>query len=90
MIVTDTTEGAFKIFLEFVYKADVPGLSVFGAVELIKLAEKYDFGDLKGICETVLIKKLTQNDCVYDIFMFAHQYNCSQELIAKTFHLVQK
>lgn len=90
MRVTDTTECAFKIFLDFIYKAEVPNLSVFGAVELIKLAEKYDFGDLKSICEIALIKKLTQRDCVYDIYMFAHQYNCSHELINKAFGFVQR
>lgn len=90
MQVTDTSENAFKIFLEFIYKADVPSLSVFGAIELIKLAEKYDFGDLKSICETVLINKLTQSDSTYDIYLFAHQYNCSHELITKAFQFVQK
>lgn len=81
----------FKDSLDFIYKADVPSnLSTFGAVELIKLAEKYDFGDLKSICETVLIKKLAQSSCVYNVYLFAHQYNCSQELITKAFHFVKK
>lgn len=90
MKITDTSEDAFKIFLDFIYRADVPSLTIFGAVELIKLAEKYDFGDLKSICETVLINKLTEYDSAYDIYLFAHQYNCCQELITKTFEFVER
>lgn len=65
-------------------------LTIYGAVEILKLAEKYDLGDLKNICEDVLINKLTETDSVYDIYMFAHQYICSQELIAKAFHFVER
>lgn len=90
MQVTDTSETAFKLFLNFIYKADVPSLSVYGAIELIKLAEKYDFGDLKSICETAVINKLTQSDSFYEIYLFAHRYNCSQALIIKAFQFVQK
>lgn len=89
MIVTDVSPSTFEIFLRFIYRAEVPNLSVFGAVELIKLAEKYDFGDLKSICETVLVNKLSQIDC-YNIYLMAHRYNCSKELITKAFDLIEK
>lgn len=90
MQVTDASETAFKIFLDFLYTADTPSLSVLGAVQLIKLAEKYDVGDLKSICEMTLINKMTQSDSIYEIYLFAHRYNCSQALILKAFQFVQK
>lgn len=90
MTITDTSKDVFKIFLEFVYNADIPIVTIYGATELIKLAEKYDLGDLKHICENILITKLTQTDSVYEIYMFAHQYNCSQELISKAFEFVER
>lgn len=90
MKITDTSKDVFKIFLDFIYNADIPFVTIYGATELIKLAEKYDLGDLKQICENVLISKMTQRDSVYEIYMFAHQYNCSQELILKAFQFVER
>lgn len=90
MKLTDTSTDVFKIFLEFIYNASIPHITIYGAVELIKLAEKYDLGDLKEICENVLINKVTQSDSVFEIYMFAHQYNCSQGLITKAFDFVER
>lgn len=88
MSVTETTAEIFKLFLEFLYTANVTDRSTSTAIELIKLAEKYDVPSLKRICETNILKELNESDYL-DIYMFAHQYNCSQEFIWNVFQFLE-
>ncbi|XP_037051214.1 uncharacterized protein LOC119085079 [Bradysia coprophila] len=89
MKVTETSPAIFKLFLKFLYQASFSTQPKSTAIELIKLADKYDVETLKRVCEVKLIEELNQSDCL-SIFMFAHQYNCSQELIGKAFQFLQQ
>ncbi|KAG4070294.1 hypothetical protein HA402_009857 [Bradysia odoriphaga] len=89
MKVTETSPTIFKLFLTFLYRASLSTQSKSTIMELIKLADKYDVETLKRVCEVKLIDELNQTDCLA-MYLFAHQYNCSRELIEKTFQFLQQ
>lgn len=90
MKIIDATIDIFKMFLEFLYTARVPGnLSLLKTTELLKVAHKYDVEDLKKICDDILIVSLNDLHPVHEIYQLAHTYNCSHELIQRAFNFVK-
>lgn len=87
-IMNDISKDAFKEFLRFIYTGGVEKLKQH-ALELLKIADKYEVDDLKSICELHLMTNLTESDAV-DLFTCAHKYRCNADLKKASFEFIKK
>lgn len=88
MKICDAPKSSFKLFLEFLYTAQLPTLPINEALEVLKIADKYDVSDLKKICDDQVIAILKPEDPVHEVYQFAHTYKCSRQLLEKTFNYI--
>lgn len=77
VVITDTKYEVFKEMLAYVYTGKSQNL-VTMAEDLLAVADKYDLGGLKNVCETVLCSTLTVANAL-DLLVLADMH-CAKKL----------
>jgi BTB/POZ domain len=86
--ITDSSTLVFEEFLRFMYTGEVNGLEIH-VVDLLALLHKYEVESLNKECEAQLLKGLDAMNA-YDVFQYAHLYNCSLELKQAAFSFIKR
>jgi len=84
----NVTKETFRVFLHFIYTGQV-NFAEAKPIELLALANQYELDDLKMLCESFMLEKLTEVNAM-NVFRHAHQYKCSRDLKKKSFELIQR
>lgn len=87
MRIIDVPKKAFKMFLEYLYTGQFKTLRLMDALDLLKVADKYEVHKLKANCDKIIVDQIKIDHEVHTIFQLAHVYNCSAELKQKSFNL---
>lgn len=85
---SDISKDAFGDFLHFIYTGDIKDLKEH-AMELLKVADKYEVDDLKSVCELHLLTNMTEEAAV-ELFTCAHKFRCSGDLKKASFDYIKK
>lgn len=84
----DISPEGFEDFLKFIYSGKLENLEKH-ATQLLMIADKYEFEDLKSLCETHLLTKLTDEDAV-ELFQSSHKFRCSIDLKKAAFIRIKR
>lgn len=70
----------------------IPELTADSALDLLVVADKYEFLTLKNVCDEFLLASLRtgKKESAVDIFDIAHKHSCSRELIEEAFKAIKE
>lgn len=80
----------FKLFLGFLYTAQMEKPTLVESLELLKVSFKYEVGSLKSLCEKWIMESLKETDPVNHVFQVAHACNCSSEFRKATYNVMRR
>lgn len=87
-ILIDVHKEAFQQFLRFLYTGQIE-ITKDHVDDLIRIAVRYEMGELKNACESKLIDKLNKSNAS-EMFQRAHRYGFKGDLKKNSFVLVKQ